>query len=176
MKIISIRPIWGVILLLVVFFISACAGVTNMVWHQFSFNGKNDKWADTVDLLEYSYGDQYKQIQNSVYTPRNPIFKGLTTLPPQDSVNGPMRVGDFLYVKWRIKASGEILEQRVDLSNRLPFDMKDHGLTFVIDGKQLYVYVITPKAKKYRGEPPILKTWHSETYQSYEIFPQLIHP
>lgn len=65
-------------------------------------------------------------------------------------VSGPMRVGDFLYVKWRIKETGVLLEKRVDLRDRLPKDMTDQMLCFYIMGEHLYIYVITPEwpAKK----------------------------
>ena len=81
-----------------------------------------------------------------------------------------MPVGEFLYVKWRLKSTGDVVDQRVDLRPLLPRDMKDHGLTFVIDGRQLYVYLITPQPKRV-DEPPILRTTMSRFTVTYEIFP-----
>ena len=54
--------------------------------------------------------------------------------------------------------------------------MSDHELTFVIDGRQLFVYVVTPRRKKSADEPPTLKTWRSEFAYAYEIFPTLRKP
>lgn len=89
----------------------------------------------------------------------------------------PMPVGEFLYVKWRVRATGQVYEERVSLRNRLPVDMKDHGLTFVIEGPQLYVYLITPKLKNTPyGTPPLNKSWYSKSYVTYEIFPKLERP
>jgi hypothetical protein len=48
-----------------------------------------------------------------------------------------MPIGEFLYVKWRIKATGEVLEDRVDLHPVLPWNMGHHTVTFVIEGRQL---------------------------------------
>jgi hypothetical protein len=97
-------------------------------------------------------------------------------LGAQSIVNGPIPVGEFLYVQWRLKATGEVLEQRVDLRDRLPRDMTDHELTFLMDGKQLYVFVVTPRRKKSFDEPPVLKTWLSQYGHAYEIFPTLSKP
>ena len=150
------------------FALAACAATPTrpkLVDHAFSFNGKlyGDKWAETVDLLEYSYGDQYRMVRDKVEPPKE-------RLGPSSGVNGAMPVGDFLYVKWRIKATGEVLDDRVDLRRLLPKDMTDHGLTFVIDGRQLYVYLVTP-TPKHENDPPILKTTESRYYVTYEIYP-----
>ena len=148
--------------------LTACATGPKLVSHSFNYNGFYDKWADKVDLLAYSYGDQYQKV-------RDKAAQG-ETLGAQGIVNGPIPVGEFLYVKWRIKATGEAIEQRVDLRDRLPHDMTDHELTFLMDGRQLYVYVVTPRRKKSYDEPPILKTWLSQYAYAYEIFPTLSKP
>jgi hypothetical protein len=134
-----------------------------LVAHAFSFNGWNDKWAQKVDLLAYSYGDQYRMVQREV-------IYGEETLGYSSSVNGSIPVGEFLYVKWRIKETGEEVEDKVDLRSRLPINMFDHRLTFVIDGKQLFIYLVTPQGKK-TDAPPILKTTQSRYYVTYEIYP-----
>jgi hypothetical protein len=134
-----------------------------LVAHAFSFDGWNDKWAQKVDLLAYSYGDQYRMVQREVKY-------GEQTLGYSSGVNGGMPVGEFLYVKWRIKETGEEIENKVDLRGRLPANMFDHQVTYVIEGKQLYVYLVTPQAKK-TDSPPILKTYLSRYTVSYEIYP-----
>jgi hypothetical protein len=155
---------------------TACATGPKVVSHAFSFDGNYDKWANSVDLLAYAYGDQYHMVRNDVANPRSPVFAGLSKLPPGTGINGPMPVGDFLQVKWRLHSTGEVLEERVDLRGRLPKDMTDHELTFVIDGRQLYVFVVTPRRKNSSDEPPVLKTWRSQYSYAYEIFPTLRNP
>lgn len=157
---------WLALTLLVM--MTACATGPRAVSHAFSFDGFNDKWADKVDLLAYAYGDQYPKLKDKAAAG--------STLGAQGNVNGPIPVGEFLYVQWRVKATGEVMEQRVDLRDRLPHDMTDHGLTFLMDGRQLYVYVVTPRRKKSFDEPPILKTWRSEFAHAYEIFPSMRKP
>jgi hypothetical protein len=160
---------WQALLAALLLALSGCASVSpaapKVVFHSFSFNGKAyaDGWADTVDLLEYSYGDQYRMVRDKVEPPRE-------RLGPSSGVSGAMPVGDFLYVKWRIKATAEVVEDRVDLRPLLPRDMTKHGLIFVIDGRQLYVYLITP-TPKHEDDPPILKTYRSLFNVTYEIYP-----
>jgi hypothetical protein len=93
-----------------------------------------------------------------------------STLGYRTNINASMANGEYLFAKWRLKNTGEILENRVDLRGRLPDNMFGHKVAFVIDGQQLFVFVITPKEKKYMT-PPILKTSLSKFYESYEIYP-----
>ncbi|MBE0589903.1 MAG: hypothetical protein IH617_17885 [Hydrogenophaga sp.] len=150
--------------------VAACATKVVEPWHKFAFDGWSDKWYPAHELLEYSYGDRYRMVRASVITPDHPINVGKDKLPPSTGVNGPMPVGEFLFVKWRIKATGEVVEDRVDLRQRLPKDMTDHGLTFVIEGKQLYVFVITPTVRN-SDLPPNKKTSSSRYRETLEIYP-----
>ena len=147
--------------------LQGCATGPRQVFHSFNFDGWKDGWysgpQSNVQLQEYSYGDQY-------YMVRKKAKHDEEFLPPGTSVSGPMPVGEFLYVRWRLKDSGEMIEHRVDLRDRLPRDMSNKEITFVIDGKQLYVYVVTDQAKPY-GTPPINKSWLSKQLITYEIYP-----
>lgn len=62
--------------------------------------------------------------------------------------------GEFLYVKWRLKSTGQVYEDNVDLRQRLPDDIKDHRVHFIIHGAQLYIYLITPE-RRTKDEPAI---------------------
>jgi hypothetical protein len=150
-------------LLAMLLVLSACATGPRQAYHRFSFDGKSDEWAKEVDLLEYSYGDQYHMVRDKVRPEKE-------RLGPQSSVTGLIPIGDFLYVKWRVKATREIIEDRVDLRNLLPANMDEHGVTFVVDGNQLYIYIVTPKAKR-TVDPPPLKTYLSRYTETYEIYP-----
>lgn len=141
----------------------ACASGPKTAFHAFSFDGFSDKWDATIELLEYSYGDQYHMVRRKAEPPS-------AKLPSGTGVAGTMPVGDFLYVRWAIKATGELREDRVDLRPLLPASMEDFSLTFVIDGRQLYVYLVTPKSK-HEDDPPLLKTYLSRYNVTYEIYP-----
>ncbi len=144
--------------------LAGCASGPKLVPHGFNFDGWYDGWVKEVDLLEYAYGDAYEPVRGKA---RDGKAAGV-----QSGVYGSIPVGEFLYVKWRIKATGEVLEQRVDLRDRLPRDMNEHELTFVIDGRQLYIFIVTPKRKNAYAEPPVLRTWKSNFSHAYEIYPQ----
>jgi hypothetical protein len=170
------RHIIGLLLLLALT-LQACATQNSYVSHGFYFDGKfGDGWEEYVDLLAYDYGGKYPMVRNDIDSPRSAHFRNLDRLPSSTGVNGPMPVGDYLYVKWRLRSTGQLLEDRVDLKGRLPVSMLNQRLTFVIDGERLYVFIVTDKPKRYSGEPPILKTSWSRTYQTYEIYPSLNRP
>ena len=101
--------------------------------------------------------------------------KTVTAQASSFGVNGAMPVGRVPVRQmateslWRsLGASGWTC------SDRLPRNMTDHELTFVVDGRQLYVYVVTPQAPgakivKQRSS----RTWLSNRYNvTYEIYPQ----
>jgi hypothetical protein len=56
-------------------------------------------------------------------------------------------VGDSLYVRWRIRATGEELQDTVDLRPRLPDDMAGHEIYFVVRERQLRVYLVSPQRR-----------------------------
>lgn len=151
--------------------LTGCATGPRQIFHSFNFDGWKDGWYSgpdsNVQLQEYSYGDQYHMV-------RKKVQPGESRIPANTSVSGPMPVGEFLYVRWRLKDIGEMVEHRVDLRDRLPRDMKNQEITFVIAGKDLYVYLITNQGKDY-GTPPILRTWISKQYVTYEIYPNRHH-
>lgn len=125
-----------------------CSTGPRVVDHAFSFDAYSD--SPDIELLDYRYGDS-----------RLPGTSNLEELrereeaPLRINVNGPMRLGDSLYVKWRVKKTGEVFEDTVDLRRRLPSDITDHRIYFLIKGPQLYVYLIPPKSKKRPvGAPP----------------------
>jgi len=82
---------------------------------------------------------------------------------------GPIQRGDFLYVKWREKSTGSIYEDTVDLRQRLPADIKDHRIHFMIRGPQLYVFLISPQRR-----PTGTKPTGPEVYSRYSTV--LIYP
>jgi hypothetical protein len=164
----------------------ACASGPKVALHGFSFDGIGDanKWRNQIEILEYNYGGSQRAFRNSLENPNSQgLYKNDTGLPPTHYVAGFLPVGDFLYVKWRIKQTGEVLEERVDLKDRLPQQMDHHTLTFSIDERQLHVYVVTPfprydpklpKTERIADVyPPTHLTWQSKQLWTYEIYPKL---
>lgn len=161
------RRITSRCLLTLLLALQACATGPQLVNHSFSFNGWSDSWYSgpdsNVQLQEFSYGNQYHMTRKIVDSDEE-------FLAPRLGIHGPMPVGEFLYVRWRLKNTGEMIKHQVDLRNRLPKDMSDQTLTFVIKHKELYVYLVTNKSKPY-GTPPITRTWLSNFSDTYEIYP-----
>lgn len=107
-----------------------------------------------VKVLDYGYGvaNQFEII---------PSKRMRSNFPPEgccgiihESINAPR--GDYLYFKWRVIATGEVFEDRVDLSKRLPQDMNNRGLYIAIFGSQLYVYLFPPETSKELNRPDII--------------------
>ena len=67
---------------------------------------------------------------------------------PQQSIRlgGERPVPDYLFVMWRVKSTGRIYQDTDDLRHRLPRDLNDHVIYFIVNGPQLYVYLVSPKA------------------------------
>lgn len=132
--------------LFAMFSIAACASGPEVVDHAFSFDTRVDNQND-VEVLDYRYGDSklpVRAAEENVKAGKQFMVAG---------VHGPMLRGSFLYVKWRIKTTGQVYEDTVDLRNRLPADITDCRIHFLVRGPQLYVYLITPK-KRAKDEPP----------------------
>ena len=107
-----------------------------------------------VKVLDFAYGvaNQFdiipdKWLRNSF------CADGCCDAVPM-GINAPL--GDYLYFKWRVIATGEVFEDRVDLSKRLPQDMNNRGLYVLIAGTKLYVYLFPPMHNKELNRPDII--------------------
>ena len=135
--------------------LSGCATASEVVNHSFGFDMRTDD-QDAV-VLDYRYGD------SKLPTARNPEHRRIEGNSLQGTgITGEMRVGNSLYVKWQSKGSGEIYEETVDLRSRLPADIRNHEIYFMIRGKQLFVYLITPDRLPIGQTPigPQAYQWH----------------
>ena len=113
-------------------------GGPRIALHSFEFHVSLD--SPDVELLDYRYGTS---TQHGTFPPAWTLQSG--SIAQNVGTSGDMIIGDFLYVKWRIKKTGEIFKDTVDLRNRLPRNIYDNTVYFVIRGPQLYVYLITPE-------------------------------
>jgi hypothetical protein len=124
-------------LFLIVLVVTSHANGPKLINHTFQFDGRHDGWAKDVDLLAYSYGGRYSTVQQSAREGQS--------LPSKFHFSGAMPRGEFLYVRWRIRSTGEVVEERVDLQDRLPEDILGNRVAFVIEGKRLNVLVNKPE-------------------------------
>ena len=116
--------------------LAACTTGPKVVDHAFTFDVLSD--SPDAELLAYRYGDSKLPVS---WMP-GPNVK--TKAPQRSNVNGPMLQGDSLYVKWRLKSTGAVYEDAVDLRHRLPKDITNHRIYFMIKGPQLFIYLIPP--------------------------------
>jgi hypothetical protein len=124
--------------------LTACAGgITN---HSFAFDARQD--SPDIQILDYRYGDSE---QPSVRADGNDVKA--ERVRQYVGISGDMLRGDFLYVKWRVKSSGRRYEDTVDLKSRLPRDIVKNEIYFIVQGAQLFVYLVTPELRAPATEP-----------------------
>lgn len=141
---------------------TGCASSPKLVFHSFGF----DVLADSPDaqLLDYRYGTSK---QPGARPPEWALRDGMVR--QQAGITGEMILGDSLYVKWRIKSTGEVLEETVDLKSRLPRDITDHKVYFVIQGREIHVYLVSPVLRP--AAFPIVGPKEYRYYKVYQIYP-----
>ena len=123
---------------LLIAILSACANKSNLANHSFQFDARTD--SPDVELLGWRYGTSRHPGARSCPDPKAAFIK----IGQQVGISGEMRVGEDLYVKWRVKSTGEVFEETVDLRDKLPRSIENHTIRFIANESQLYVYLITP--------------------------------
>ena len=143
----------------------ACASGPQVVDHGFEFDAIVDR--PGIEVLDYAYGNQYRM------TRAEPHLVKEGRINQSTNIHGGFPRGDFLFVKWRLKASGDVVEDRVDLRNRLPADITRHTIRFTIKGVQLHIYLVTPN-KRAAGSPagPVRKYLDLEVMEIYPAQPK----
>lgn len=134
----------GVLIAFLFTVFTACAG--GITYHSFAFDARQD--SPDVQILDYRYGDSKQPSARAddedVKAERVRQYVG---------ISGEILRGDFLYVKWRVKSTGRRYEDTVDLKSRLPRDIVKNEIYFIVQGAQLFVYLITPELRPQDTEP-----------------------
>ena len=126
--------------------LSACAAGGGLVDHTFAFDALMDSPGITV--LDFRYGDG-KGPGMSNQEQLRAVGKSVQ----RTGTSGFMPRGDSLYVKWRINVTNEVLEDTVDLRQRLPRDLEDQTVYFMIKERQLIVFLISPERRPPNMQP-----------------------
>ncbi len=170
------KKLLNIFLVAALVLLSGCANPrAGYVEHTFEFDGRSDGWEKTVDLLAYDYGSKNYSVKDDLQSRESRIYNRTTRIPIHTHTQGGMPPGEYLYVKWRIKATSEVIERKVDLRPLLPKDIRDHTLTFVIDGQELYVYLVS-RTSIAKSNTTKLKTWLSNHRLTYELYPNNTYP
>jgi hypothetical protein len=135
----AIAPLSWLASVIVLTVLVGCTSGPKIVNHGFGFNLSESPEAE---VLAYRYGDANSAAS---WIPRQ---GEKNNTPQRIYVYGPMPQGETLYVKWQIKATGDVYEDTVDLRNRLPPNISEHRIYFMIKGPRLYVYLVPPESRK----------------------------
>ncbi|MDO9166073.1 MAG: hypothetical protein Q7U13_08195 [Rhodoferax sp.] len=140
-----------------------CAVGPRLVNHSFAFDARAD--SPDAQVLDYRYGNTK---QTGARASERELREGRVS--QYTGTTGEMIPGDSLYVKWRIRSTGEVLEETVDLKSRLTRDITDHTVYFVIDGRELHVYLVSPELRP-KDSLPFGPKFYRDYYKVYEIYP-----
>lgn len=128
---------WWVGIVLSALLLTACASGPTLVDHAFGFDAVAD--SPGVQVLDYRYGpSRAPGARMPDWVKKDVGVAGGT------HTRGPMAVGESLYVRWRLRDTGEELQDTVDLRGRLPADMAGHEIYFIVRARQLLVYLVSP--------------------------------
>ncbi len=157
-----LRSLTGLLLPWLVSLLAACAAGPGLVDHSFGFDANSD--SPDVEVLDFSYGESTAPgIRMPDWVKRDVGFSAGT------STSGAMPVGSRLYVKWRVRSSGEVLEETVDLRDRLPLDMLRHKVYFVVQQRRIHVYLVSPERRP--SGHPVVGPEKFQRYKVYAIYP-----
>lgn len=121
------------------------------VWHTFQFNIHEFDKSNSVEVLDFIYGDPkgYANRCDPEKIKREKCQQG----DHSTTVRSPRSL-KTLYVKWRVKSTGEIREVTLDIRKKLPKNFGENfRMFFSFRGPDLYVYLITPE-RRADDEPP----------------------
>ena len=120
----------------ITFVLLQTANADTKVKHGFKFNAHWD--SPDIRILNYRYGSSdFINVQ----PPEERLRIGNVKQQEGKYILQPL--GDELYVKWKIKSTGAIHEDTVDLKSLLPLNMEENDIQFIMNGSQLHVYVVT---------------------------------
>ena len=157
--------------LLVVFALSACASnpatancpSNKRVNYSFAFDMRE---TPDIEILDYSYG-----FPNCLIAENPKELRARNKSLQVNSVYGPMQTGGKLNVKWRIRSTGKEYEDTVDLNSRLPNDIENNYLTFMIKNSQLYIYLVTREFRQKDTPQDDGPKAYTNWYKTLTIYP-----
>jgi hypothetical protein len=138
------------------FLLAACEA--DIVDHSFEFNALSD--SPGIRILDHRYG---LSNQPGASNPEDMLKAGDPL--QRTRITGAMKRPDKLYVKWRVLSENRVYEDTVDLRTRLPRDITDRKVYFMVRGPQLYVYLIDLRQER----APDVPRAGPRIYQDYKV-------
>ncbi len=156
--------------LVVALLLAVAAGCANPVqavnaaqYHAFGFDARQD--SPDTEILAYRYGSV------NIGQLRMPYWKDEKEGSRQATgIHATMSIEGGLYVKWRLRSTGQVFEDTVDLRVVLPNDYRNQWVYFVAKGPQLFVYRVEtiPRPADWPAIGP-RKFQHEKVHQIYPI-------
>ena len=128
---------WAGALLLAAALAGLAGCASSVVYHSFAFDARID--SPDITILDYQYGNSLQPSARAreLDIKRNDIRQYVST-------SGEMLRGDYLYVKWMVKNTLAIYEEKIDLKILLPRNIENNKVYFIVKKDRLFVYLITP--------------------------------
>jgi hypothetical protein len=119
-----------------------------------------------IEIIDYKYGDGPAF---PIRTRCRPKVTPTDKCAQSESANLLTEIGETLYVKWKIKSTGEILDDTIIMKKVLPDDINGMKLFFYIKQRQLYLFLDTrlPKPKGW----PEYEVMGYQYYKNYQLYP-----
>lgn len=105
--------------------------------YAFAFNVRDMRDVEILDYWLKTERPDYTFTPNFYHTKKG------KEIIQAEGTNGRFAKPTMLYVKWRIKSTGQEYQDTVNVRQRLPKDIAGSTFTFLIDGAQLNVYLAT---------------------------------
>lgn len=130
-------------------------------YHAFGF----DAYADSPDteILAFKYGP------GGIPQLQSPFWKDATDARQAVGIHATMSIEGGLYVKWRLRSTGQIFEDTVDLRAVLQRDLTNQRVYFVAQGNKLFVYLSDLSKQKPQYEP-IVGPFRIQLYPTQLIY------
>jgi hypothetical protein len=124
--------------------LAGCAtGYTgSTVAHGFEFHAGLD--SPDIEVIAYRYGSPIDTIGGRIVRTAQDTKDG----KDHTIVSAEMPVGKELYVKWRIKATGQVLEETANLEAAWKRSMEGWILYFWVNKDKLQVYVMSSRSQR----------------------------
>lgn len=149
--------------------LGACAAPQGVVdapqFHAFGFDARYD--SPDSEILAFRYGP------GTIGQLRMPYWKEEKEGSRQATgIHATMSIEGGLYVKWRLRSTGVVYEDTVDLKPLLPKDLASQRVYFVAQGSQLMVFLSDLSKQKPLAEP-IVGPFKIQLYPTKLIYPTI---
>jgi hypothetical protein len=157
----------ALLLMTLVICLSACATGGPVYSQGFRFEANT-----TAQILDYAYGNNGAPLMLGTSNADHELMKeGRTHSVTPVNMDGYFGRREYLYVKWRDNASGQVFEEKVDLRDKIPRAPENYSLNFEVWGKNLWVYLFPPKKFKLPFDDESKSTFIPGTSENYRNKP-----